>query len=53
MNVKGQAYPTMGVGVRTNIGAHSLFIDYATNPTEYLGWQHLIGLNFNINRMER
>jgi hypothetical protein len=53
MNVKGQAYPTMGVGVKTNIGAHSLFIDYATNPTEYLGWQHLIGLNFNINRMER
>mgnify|MGYP000386207573 FL=1 len=53
MNVKGQSYPTMGVGIRTNIGAHSLYIDYATNPTEYLGWQHLIGLNFNINRMER
>lgn len=53
MNVKGQAYPSMGVGVRTNIGAHSLYIDYATNPTEFLGWQHLIGLNFNINRMER
>ncbi len=53
LNVKGQMYPSMGMGVRTTIGAHSLFIDYATNPTQYLGWQHLIGLSFNFNKMER
>jgi len=53
LNVKGQVYPSMGMGVRTNIGAHSLYIDYATNPTQYLGWQHLIGLSFHFNKMER
>jgi len=53
LNVTGQAYPSMGMGIRATIGAHSLFIDYATNPTQYLGWQHLIGLSLNINKMER
>jgi hypothetical protein len=53
LNVKGQAYPTMGVGVRANLGGQSLFIDYAANPTQYMGWQHLIGLSLNINKVER
>jgi hypothetical protein len=48
-NVEGQSFPTAGFGYRTRIGYNVLFIDYAVNPTRYLGMQHCIGLSFILN----
>lgn len=53
LNVAGQAWPSLGMGVRMMLGAHPLYLDYAANPTEYIGIQHLIGLRFNINHTDR
>lgn len=53
LSVKGQNWPTFGFGVRSRLGAHPLYIDYATNPTNYFGWQHLFGLRFELNRDSR
>jgi hypothetical protein len=53
INVDDQVYPTAGVGVRAHIGKHPLHIDYAVDPTRYLGWIHRFGLTFAINKMER
>ena len=53
INVDDQVYPTAGLGVRAHIGKHQLHIDYAVDPTRYLGWIHRFGLSFAINKMER
>lgn len=53
LNVESQPYPTFGFGLRHRIGGHPFHIDYAANPTEFLGVQHTIGLSFSINKMER
>ena len=53
LNVKGQAYPSFGAGLRSRLGGHTLLIDYSANPTQYLGWQHLIGLSFTLNNETR
>lgn len=53
INVKDQNFPTAGLGVRTRVGRHPLYFDYAMDPTRYLGFIHRIGVNFNINREER
>ena len=53
INVKGQSYPSFGFGTRVMIGAHPLNIDYAAIPTDYLGFQHVFGLRFSLNRSER
>jgi len=53
LNVKSQPFPTFGLGLRHRIGGHPLFIDYAVNPTEFLGTLHTIGLAFTMNKMER
>lgn len=53
LNVSAQSLPTFGFGMRYNIGAHPLYINYAANPTDYLGIQHTIGFAFGINKMER
>ena len=50
INVIGQNWPTFGFGVRSRIGGHPLHIDYATNPTNFMGFQHLIGVRFAINK---
>lgn len=48
LSVKHQGFPTAGFGVRTLLGNHSLYVDYAAGPTEHLGVQHLFGLRFNL-----
>jgi len=48
ISVKDQDFPTFGFGVRTRIGGHPLYIDYAANPTNYIGIQNSIGLRINI-----
>lgn len=53
LNVNAQPYPTFGFGLRHRIGGHPLYLDYAANPTEYLGLQHTVGLSFGINKTER
>lgn len=52
-NVKGQNWPSFGLGVRHRIGGHPLMLDYAVNPTNYLGVQHVVGISFTFNKMER
>jgi hypothetical protein len=53
INVDDQKYPTAGVGLRSHIGKHPLTIDYAVDPTRYLGWIHRFGLTFAVNKMDR
>ncbi|MGB0176126.1 MAG: PorV/PorQ family protein [Owenweeksia sp.] len=53
ISVKGQSWPTFGVGLRTRMGAHPFYIDYAINPTDFLGFQHSIGLRVQINNDSR
>lgn len=53
LNVAGHNWPVFGVGVRTHIGAHDLFIDYAAVPTNHLGYQQSLGLSFTINNDTR
>jgi hypothetical protein len=53
LSVKGQNYPTAGVGIKTRIGAHPLYIDYGINPTNSLGVQHIFGLNIPFNNDKR
>lgn len=50
ISVKGQSLPTIGFGIRTMLGAYPLHIDYAANPTNYVGVQHQIGLRFALNK---
>ncbi len=53
LSVKGQKLPTFGIGLATSIGAHPFKIDYGINPTNYIGLQHVFGVSFNWNKMER
>lgn len=53
LSVQGQNYPTAGIGVKTRLGVHPLYIDYAVNPTNRLGVQHLIGLSIPFNNDQR
>ena len=53
LNVSSQSLPTFGFGLRHRIGAHPLFLNYAANPTDFLGVQHTIGFAFGINKMGR
>ncbi|MFN8396465.1 MAG: PorV/PorQ family protein [Bacteroidia bacterium] len=53
INVDDEVYPTAGVGIRAHIGKHPLHIDYAVDPTRYLGWIHRVGLSFGFNKLDR
>ncbi len=53
LSVQGQNYPTTGIGVKTRLGVHPLYIDYAVNPTNRMGVQHLIGLSIPFNNDQR
>jgi hypothetical protein len=53
INVDDQKYPTAGIGVRARVGKHPLHIDYAVDPTPYLGWIHRFGLSFGLNKLDR
>ncbi|MBI1315252.1 PorV/PorQ family protein [bacterium] len=53
LNVSGMPYPSFGAGLRSRIGGHSLFIDYAANPTDLLGFQHALGLRFTLMSTDR
>ncbi len=53
LSVKGQNYPTAGLGVKTRIGVHPLYIDYGINPTNQMGVQHIFGINIPFNTDQR
>jgi len=54
LSVRDRDYPTFGFGVKTRLGNHPLYIDYAANPTNFIGLQHSIGLRVQIlNTTER
>lgn len=48
LNVQGQSFPSFGFSLRTRIGSHPLYFDYAGNPTQHLGLQNTIGLRLKI-----
>lgn len=48
ISVKHQHIPTFGFGVRTRLGGLPFTIDYAANPTNFLGMQHGIGLQIGF-----
>lgn len=49
LSVKGQNYPTAGLGIKTRIGSHPLYIDYGVNPTNRMGTLHIFGLHVPFN----
>ena len=48
ISVRHRHIPTFGIGVRSRLGQHPFYIDYAANPTNFIGMQHSIGLRFQI-----
>lgn len=50
LNVAGQPFPSFGFGLRSIAFGHPLFIDYAANPTDVMGFQHLFGLRLEMNK---
>ena len=53
LSVKGQNFPSFGVGYKLRIGRHPLYVDYAMNPTNRMGVQHIVGMSVPFNRDER
>lgn len=53
LSVKGQNFPTAGLGLKTRLGRHSLYIDYGINPTNNMGVLHIFGLNIPFNNDKR
>jgi len=48
VNVKDQALPTAGIGLRTRVGKYPFTIEYATDPHQRLGWYHRLGLSLTL-----
>lgn len=53
LSVKGQNYPTFGLGFKTRIRNNSLYVDYGMNPTNRMGVQHIFGLQMPFNLDKR
>jgi hypothetical protein len=53
LSVKGQILPSFGFQYKTRLGVHPLHLGYAMNPTNYMGNQHLISVQWQRNKMER
>lgn len=53
IGVDDEHLPTLGFGLRTRIGKHPLYIDYAADPLQNLGWRQRVGLTLEINRDKR
>jgi hypothetical protein len=50
INLKGQQWPSFGIGYRTRIGYHPMYVNYAANVTSFTGTQHVFGIAFEINK---
>lgn len=53
LNVRHRNYPSFGFGLRTQLGSHPLYIDYAAAPTDFMGLQHNVGLRFTLMNDQR
>jgi hypothetical protein len=53
LGMKGDYYPTLGVGLKTHWGRHPLQLDYATDIHRSLGVAHQIGVHLILNRDKR
>ncbi len=53
INVADQPYPVAGMGIKTRIGRHPLFIDYGFMPHRYLGSVHRVGAYLQMNLEKR
>lgn len=53
LSVKGQNFPTFGVGIKSRLGNNSLLIDYGLNPTNQMGAQHIFGIMIPFNTTKR
>jgi len=53
LSVKGQNFPTAGLGIKTRIGSHPLYVDYGMTPTNYSGVLHVFGVNIPFNDDKR
>lgn len=53
LNVRHRNYPSFGFGVRTLLGSHPLYLDYAAAPTDFMGLQHNVGLRFTLMNDKR
>ncbi|MEQ9186271.1 MAG: PorV/PorQ family protein [Cryomorphaceae bacterium] len=53
LNVAGENLPTLGIGYKTRLGRNTVNVNYAVNPTLYLGTLHLFGLDVMINNDKR
>jgi len=53
LNVIGENLPTLGVGYKVKMGRNTMHVNYAVNPTQYLGTLHLFGLDVMINNDKR
>lgn len=53
INVSDQNLPTAGLGLRMRMGRHPLILDYAIDPTPFLGVIHRVGLQFWVNDADR
>lgn len=53
INVDDEVFPTAGLGVRAHLGKHPLHVEYAVDPTRYLGVIHRVGLTFALNPLDR
>ncbi len=53
INIEGHPYPVGGLGLRTHLGAHPLYIDYAVLPTDMMGLQQNVSLVFELNNDAR
>lgn len=53
LNLDGQSLPTFGFGVRHRIFGNPMHLEYAVNPTDYIGLKHTVGISFTLNTQER
>ena len=53
IGVNDQSFPTMGLGLKTHIGAYPFTIDYAVDPHQNLGIIHQLGLSISIQKEGR
>ncbi len=50
INLKGQQWPSFGIGFRTVVLNNPIYVNYAANVNSYTGWQHAFGLSLSVGR---
>lgn len=53
ISVRGQSYPSLGLGYRARLGNNPLIFRYSVNPTNAMGTQHLFGVQFERVKLNR